>query len=162
MINKVLNYLKHYYPVDIDSNIFEIVNDGIIGDFNYTALVGQYININGSILNDGVYKITEISSNKITVDSSTLIPEDSSVFINIIYLAIPKSLLDLIVEIKTYIDGQSTSANIKSESQGNVSITYVNGSDWQSAFKTQLSSYRNIYDDRNGSINRKYDLNVKY
>ena len=157
MLNQILEYTKKFYPYSLETGVFTIVADGIEG-FTGEYVVGQYINIQESFLNDGTYKITAVTDTKLTLDA-TLTAEDTAT-IYLWGLKLPKAYLSLISDIETYADMQTTSANLQSESQGNRSVTYKDGSDWQSAFKAQLSVYRSLYDDR-ATYCRMYNIDTK-
>jgi len=159
MINQVLDYTKKYYPWSLDTSGYAIEVDGVTGSFSATYIVGQYINIQNSVINDGTYKITTVSGSKLTLDA-TLTVEPNNTDICIWGLRLPAGLISLISDITTYVSGQTTKADLASESQGNRSISYKNGSSWQSAFKSQLSQYRNLYDDRITWC-RKYNIRTK-
>ena len=60
MISQILDYTKKYYPWSLDTNGYAIETDGITGLFSATYQVGQYVNIQNSVLNDGTYKITAL------------------------------------------------------------------------------------------------------
>lgn len=146
MISRVLEYTKKYYPCTLENATFTIVSDGITGTFDESYLVGQYVNIQDSVLNDGTYKITAVSGSKLTLDA-TLLAEES--YIYLWGLRLPQGLLSVITDITTYVNSSTSSAEIQSESQGNRSVTYANGnSGWQSVFRNQLAPYKSLYDDR--------------
>jgi len=147
MITQILEYTKKYYPASLETNTYTIVADGIIGNLSQNYIVGQYINIQNSILNDGTYKITAVTANKLTLDSVMI--EETTDNVRIWGLRLPRGLIELAIEITSYVASQPTNANLKAESQGNRSVTYAEGgSNWKSAFANRLSQYRNIYDDR--------------
>ena len=156
MISEILAYTNKYFPYTAEYNTFSVVADGIEGTFNETYLVGQYISILDSFLNDGVYKITGVTNTKLTLDAA-LLAESSKLCIH--GLKLPKAYLSVISAIETYTAGQSTQAEISSESQGSRSVTYKDGSGWQSAFKSKLSPYMSMFDDRRNFI--EYDINTK-
>lgn len=161
MISQVLAENKKYFPCSEESGVFTIETDGvsIAGTFSQTYLVGQYLNIYGSILNDGVYKITAVTSAKLTLDA-TLLAEATDNTLILFGLAVPQPLLAIIADIETYMSQQAVLPNIKRESQGGRDgreVEYMNGSTWQGAFMTQLIPYRAVYDDRFSSCNRSYN-----
>ena len=135
MIEKVLNYLQHFYPCTFEP-VKGIDVDGLTVKKDY--ILNQYILIKGSIMNDGIYKVDSIVGNKLVMALSV---ESTTV---IVYgLAIPKSLLNLISEIEAY--GEKGD-NISSESIDDYSVSF-NGSGWQSAFASKLAPYRRVYSD---------------
>lgn len=159
MLNEILEYTKKYYPNSCEYKEFEIVNDGIEGTFSEDYLVGQYINIKDSILNDGTYKITEVTSSKITVDATDLVAETNYMYL--FGLQLPRAYISLISTITDYYNDQSIKGDIASESQGGRSVSYgTSGSSWQGVFANQLSNYRCMFDDRSYLL-RNYDINTK-
>ena len=156
MLSELLQYLKRWYVCTLETKEFDIVADGIEGDFTETYLVGQYISIDGSVLNDGVYKLTEVTASKLTVEE-TLLPES----VNTIYLwalAIPRDIISLSETIKTYVDGSTD--GVSSESQGNRSVSYGGTSSWTSVFSSRLSSYRSVVSDKE-TFGNSYSIDTK-
>lgn len=156
MIEKVLKYLNHYYPKSIEG-VAEIVSDGLVGTFNETYAVGQYVYVQCSILNDGVYKITAKSQTKLTLDQVMLEETTDGMFVY--GLAVPRDLLKLIAEIETFGEKEE---GLSSESIDDYSASFKDGSGWINAFKGKLSSYRNVYSDLDTVVNRnwqnRYDI----
>lgn len=143
-MEELLNYLKNYfYKFMVEGNFIISENKiKIVGNF----LQGQYIKIQGSVLNDGVYRINSITNKEIEV-----IGAENEEFEGIIYsLAIPKQLIELENEIKAYKDKNKPSSII-SESFGGYSYTLAPSKDgtkasWKDIFKTELSPYRKMVD----------------
>ena len=145
MITEVLDYLKnHFIYIDTNGNInfenielvFEATGKTITADFQNTYLVGQYINITDSILNDGVYKISVVATGVLTVEED-LINETATPFI--FALAIPKALITLISEINTWVTRNRGKSGISSEKIDDYSISYgssMQSGGWKSAFGT--------------------------
>jgi len=112
--------------------------------FADTYIAGEYILIEGTRINDGVYLITAIGATTITVDSTlditiSIEPEVETILTK---CYIPGSLLALIADIKTYDTKVTT--GLASESQGNRSISYAGSSGWRNAFNSQLSVYKKL------------------
>ena len=158
MINKVLSYTKKYYPYTIETQDFKIVSDGIECDLAETYIINQYINIAGSVLNDGTYKVLGVTDSKLTLDATMLVETATDAILW--GLRLPITLINLTAEINTYNEALPTKAELSSESQGNRSVSYKDGSSWQSTFKNELSSYKSMFDDRTIWC-RKYNINTK-
>jgi len=149
MLENVLEYLNNFF-INSRYSVIDIETDGVTGVFDTDDFIAtQYVSIDGTKVNDGVYKILSVTSTKLTLDA-TMIAETPK---NCILwgLAVPKIVVDLTAEISTY-DGASTKG-IKSESQGNRSVSYgtsLSGgsSDWQSVFGSSLAPYRQLYSDK--------------
>jgi len=156
MLNEVLRELNNFFIKRNSSGIelqFSVdstftTNDTITGDFTDTFLVGEYIKIENTRLNDGVYLITAIDTGSITIDSTLdlTIQTEPEVTTTFTKLFIPGDLVDLIAEITTF--NTSSTNGIASESQGDRSISYTSSSSgdtsWRNAFNSRLSSYRKL------------------
>lgn len=157
MISRVMDYCNNHFPDTLEiANSIE--TDGIIGLFGEDYVVGQYVYIHGSKINDGVYKVISATSSKITVDA-TLTPEDTDRTIYVIGCAIPKSFLDLVAEIEAYETNNSGKDGIASETISRYSVSYVNGGGWNKVFSSKLSKYRAIYDPVFNYIRKYQDCN---
>lgn len=163
MLNEVLNYLNNYFPVStrkaVDRGMilpiwnsfyqYEVdatftTNDTISGDFEDTYLVGEYIRIENTRLNDGVYLITAIDDTSITVDATLDITISTEEEITTLFTKcnIPKQLVSLIADIKTY--DSASNDGIKSETQGDRSVSYNIDSSWQAVYKNKLGRYKKL------------------
>ena len=124
MLNEVIKYLNNYFfqytlgtlNYSYSKDVEFTSNDTLSGDFEDTFLVGEYILVQGSRVNDGIYLISAIDNTSITIDTTvditiTTEPETS---VTITKLYIPKDLISLIAEIKAF--NTSFSDGIASES----------------------------------------------
>ena len=142
-IEEVLAYLNNYFVYTFAPNVFvDIVSapgastiaiaaeDDTFTDYALDIRVNQYIRIVGTRLNDGVYKVSVVGDNSVTVDA-TLIDEESDTdldYVTIYELNIPQKLLSLVDEMITWEASSSspvTVGNIQSEKLGPHSITYA-------------------------------------
>lgn len=145
-MQKILDYLHNYFYTFGEKGLFNIVDNQITVKGKY--IQGQYIKLEGSIMNDSVYKVISYSENKITVEGA--INEE---FKGIIYsLAVPKELIELETKIKEY-EANKTKSDIISESFGNYSYSRATNSngdiaDWKDVFKTDLKPYRAMVDSK--------------
>ncbi|MHA1302990.1 MAG: hypothetical protein ACTSPI_04735 [Candidatus Heimdallarchaeaceae archaeon] len=116
----------------------------LTGDFADTYLAGEYIRIQGSRLNDGIYLIDTINDTTITIDATIdqIIRTEPEIGIVLIKAHIPQDLITLISEIKTY--NSTGIIPIAGESQGNRSVTYAKDSSWKSVYNGQLSIYKKL------------------
>ena len=146
MIEQVLRYLNNYFIYD-KASATSVLPDGILSSDPEVYMAGQYVYVSGSVLNDGVYKITAIEGNKLVIDG-TMNPESGRSF-HVYGLAIPKSVLDIAKEIEAY--NEANPNGIKSESLGDYSVSYggsssVSGSsDWVTVFYAKLAPFRKVY-----------------
>lgn len=150
MIDQVLGYLKNFFIDTYEYGTYTIASNVVTGTFAEEYVAGQYISIDGTKVNDGVYLISEVGTNTLTLDNGvTLTDESPSDNIFIFGLAVPRTVKDLVTEINTY--NTNSTYGVSSETQGARSITYSDGgSTWQNAFKAKLRPYRRIYSDKEG------------
>jgi len=153
-IEEVLGYLNNFFVYTYAPNIFIDCNATAktisLADTNHTfddyALdpkVDQYIRIEGSRLNDGVYKVTAVDTTSVTVDT-TLIDEESDEdldYVTIYELAIPQKLISLVTEM---INEGSITENIKSEKLGPHSVTYDKPASIFGKYLSRLKRWRKV------------------
>lgn len=136
--NGVLNYS---YTKDLT---FTASSGKVAGAFTSTFLVGEYIRISDSRLNDGVYLISAISTTEITIDTTldTTFTDEAEIECIITKIYIPNDLVALIAEIKTY--NTNNTSGLQLERQGNREIRYAKSSGWKDVFLNRLSKYRKL------------------
>ena len=148
MINAVLNYinnrfLNYSYQSLIDSTF--TAPDTIDGVFTDTFMVGEWVEISGTRLNDGIYLVSAIADDSMTVSTSydkSIVTEAETDDVLYIKCDIPSELVSLVTTIKTYDDG--TDDGLSSESQGGRSVSYGGNSSWTSVFSSKLSRWRKL------------------
>lgn len=158
-MEELLNYLNNYfYNYElIGPVVFEDDNSSLtIPDVNKEFYVGQYIKIENSKFNDGIFKVIEVNSKDnnytITTDSSDFIP---GVFTcSILSLAIPRVIIKLKESIEDFKANNKPSV-YTSESFGNYSRSWATNSKgnvvtWKDVFKEDLNQYRCMFDNRDG------------
>ncbi len=142
----IMKYLNNYFFNFKEYGEYSILNNTIEVRGKYLA--GQYILIKDSILNDGVYKITKVENNIITLEEEL----NTELFTGYICsLSVPRDFIKTCEEIKKFNEKQ-VKTDIISESfpMGySYSKTTVNGqlTTWKDVFSIELSPYRKIYDD---------------
>lgn len=161
MIAQVMAYCKNHFWRSYERDDFSVVSDGIEGAFGNTYIVGQYIHVAGSFVNDGVYKITTVSDTKLTLDA-TLTEESTDEGFIIYGCAVPSDFLSVVSDIETWLTTNSGQEGVASESLGNHSISYATGADgstsnnWKSAFSGRLLPYKQVYETyENYYLNRR-------
>jgi len=142
-----MKYLNNYFFNFKEYGEYSILNNTI--EIRGSYLVNQYVLIKDSVLNDGVYKITKVDNNIITLEGEL----NTEIFQGYICsLSIPTEFQKICEEIKEFEQKQIKS-NIVSESFfGQYSYsktTNSNGaiSTWKDVFKDELYGYKKIYDD---------------
>ena len=141
MIENVLREIRNFFIKDSEI-VYGIESDGIVVSGAFMA--NQYVFVKGSIMNDGVHKITSVVADKIMI--AGLVAEPTT--IHLYALAIPKVIIDLTAEIEAY--NEANTNGVVSESLGDYSVTYASDGGvetWQTAFKGKLNPYRRVYLD---------------
>ena len=143
-----MDYINNYFSRTVESvtSVIDGTDKTITGSFGETYLVGQYIRLSGTILNDGVYKIAAVSGSVITVEG-TLMDESPTESYYLWGLAPPKPFLAVVSDIETYVAANGTNTGLKSETQGKRSVSYATDSTWQGVFSRSLGTWRKVYSD---------------
>ena len=153
MLNAVLNEINNYFlkcgQYSYSKSITFTSNNTMTADFTDTFIASEYVLIEGSRLNDGVYLIAGVNDTTITIDTDEdiTISTESEVTCTITKCYIPKALIGLVVKIAEY--NSTIVTGIKSEKQGARSVTYGSTSEdsatgWDIAFRSQLNTYRKL------------------
>ena len=137
MLDEILDHLRNYFVTTAERGTYEIKDGMITPPLDLGR--GQYFRIVGSLLNDGVYESAE-----------ALLDETFTGEIWI--LAIPRSLVALAEEIKTYRDSDMSkpSPYISENYFGQYDYKRaadekgVPISDWRAVFAKQLNRWRKI------------------
>ena len=148
MLSKVMRYCNNYFwtkicqvtLVSFDSDNNTISSADIAeGDF----LVGQYVRVSETILNNEVYKVTAQESGSITVDGTLY--SESGVNCKIWGLSVPNDFIELVSNITSYNSKITTLKGVTNWSEGNLSKSYDKKSGtWESVFSIELSDYRKL------------------
>jgi len=137
-VGEVLAYLNNYFVYTYAPNVYVDITaetstialadtDYDFDDYALDARVGQYVRIEGTRLNDGVYKVATVGDASFTVEETLLdeLSDEDLDYVTIYELAVPQELLTIITEMQTWeTDHPSGSDNVKSETLGPHSITY--------------------------------------
>lgn len=144
MLGKVLQNINDYFVQDY-CDLTSISSTKLTVDKPSDFVIGQYVLILGSKLNDGVTKITGITGNELTVETTYGLIAENTKNMLVCGLAIPRAILSLVSEIETY--NSKNDGSIKSESLGDYSVTYASADDvsWISVFRNKLAPYKKVY-----------------
>ena len=142
-MEEIIKYINKYFYKEGEKNDFTIEEGRLKADFKLKYLKGLYIQIEGSLLNDGIYEIKDVNDGLVIEGL-----EDEEFEGVVIIMAIPKDLKVLAKEIAEYKEKNKTSAYI-SENIGAYSYTKATDKDgkvitWQLAFKDSLKKYKNL------------------
>jgi hypothetical protein len=154
MINQIMHECNNYFPRSSEYGTYVIAplsaSSTVTGTFADDYLVGQYIYVKGSVLNDGVYKISAVGSGVVTV--STVLQAETTIDpIWIFGLKVPNDFLSLVTEITSWQADNSGKDGIASESIGRYSVSFQNGGAWQNVFASKLNMFRCMYDATEGA-----------
>ena len=134
MLENVLEYLHNYFDARVLPEQEWTITYGTMKIPD--ALPGQYVRIVGSVLNDGVYQypLTWMTDEAFTG--------------TVQLLAIPKPVLALVDEIKTWAEKNQPTA-FTSESFGGYSYSKATNAagvaaSWQDVFRARLAPYRKM------------------
>ena len=157
MLNEVLNYLNNYfeqpnlyqysaivYQFTVDTTF--TATDTLGGAFEDTVIAGEYIRLQGTKLNDGVYLITANDATSLTIDATLdiAVATEAEISTTIKKSYIPAALLTIIAAIKVY-NASTGAQGVKSESQGKRSITYAgNDNSWIGVYRSKLAPYKRL------------------
>lgn len=158
MIEKLMVACNNHFAVSVEMVGINILADGIEGFFYNDYVAGQHILIEGTLVNDGVYLIADVSPSKLTLDA-TLTPENTSGYLYLYGLSVPKGFRELATEIQTWVT-KSEKVGIASESIDGYSVSFKDGGGWGRAFKDKLTPYRRIFNPKD-SILSHYDIRKK-
>jgi len=146
MISQVMAYCKQHFDRSREAQAFEVVADGITGTFIETYVVGQYIWMVGSFINDGVYKISGVTTSKLTLDA-TLTAEDTGEIITLYGLSVPKAFLDIVTDIDSWVSGNSGKEGLASESIDGYSVSFGTGADGSTSNTPEFEDYEFVIPD---------------
>jgi len=134
MLFEIMVHIKNFFPTDKSEEAEYTIKDGTISlPF---VLEGQYIRVEGSIFNDGVYQYP----------MEDLTDETFHGFITV--LAPPPAFIALASEIETYQSSYKESP-YQSESFGGYSYSKESGGNgsiisWHDVFRSRLNAWRKI------------------
>lgn len=135
MLYEVMKHTHNFFPTDKCKEDEFTITDGNL-NLSFVA-DGQYVYIEGSAMNDGVYQYP----------LSGLSDETFRGVITI--LAPPKAFLDLVADIEGCEANDANKGTYQSESFGGYSYTRAtnkagNIAGWQDVFKARLNAWRKI------------------
>lgn len=158
-MEEILSYLNNYfYKYALMTNVtFEEGGKSFtISKFKKNFYKGQYIKIEETTINDGIFKIISIRDNgdSITVTTDSINFVEGEFRCLILVLAIPRPVIKLKEAIEEFKIENKPSI-YTSESFGDVSRSWATNSKgavltWKEVFKEDLNQYRCMFDNRDG------------
>ena len=144
-----MEHCKNYFIKSLDAvKSVSITATSIAGTFSNTYVVGQYVLLKNTQLNDGVYKVIGYSDGELFLDTTLQSEEVEDVLI--FALAVPRDFIKLVDIIEAFTLQTVGKENVSSESiAGLYSVSY-NSSDtgsnsWQSVYKSSLRPYKKLF-----------------
>lgn len=161
MLSEVMNSINNYFATDrttgdlygAESGTFTLDSGKIAVCGKY--LVGQYIAITGSVLNNGVYRVEDFTDGVITIKESDANDKLwGETFEGTIYsLRVPQDFLQLVDKITKFTESElGQASNVTSASFGIQSFSFGTNSagvraGWADTFRQELSKYRRMFPD---------------
>lgn len=139
----VMDSINNHFVKSTEKKQVEFTADSIKFDFTETYLVGMYVIVTDSYLNDGIYKIASVSDGVIEVEEPLSV-EKTDKDVTIYASAPPQAFVGLVSEIKAFGHDK---LGVASESIDDYSVSYTGDGSWQSVFKSRLNQYRKVYPD---------------
>ena len=137
---EIMQDVNNFFVVESEKINVEITTTTLIGDFENEYIAGQYILLQNSLLNDGVYKITNVTADTLTLDA-TLQAENTERVMCVSALKVPPSFLSLANEI---IESGSNEG-VQSESVSRYSVSYADGGKaWTNLYRKSLNNWRKM------------------
>jgi len=140
---EVMDSINNHFIRATETGIYEFTTNSIKGNFNQTYLVGMYIIVKNSYLNDGIYQIESISSDEIIVDVALTI-ESTKDTLTMYASTPPKHFIEIANEIDNFDESK---IGVASESIDDYSVNFSKDQSWQEVFKDKLNQYRKVYTD---------------
>lgn len=145
-MEEVLRYLNNYFFRFKETGKFTIQDNKITG-LKGQYLKGQYLLIEGSVLNDGVIEVVS------SINGETILDKPfNEQFEGVVYsLAIPQTVINLVEEIETWKADNKKTDIIEEHFEG-YSYTRLNKNGkiatWKDIFNEELRGYRKISDGK--------------
>ena len=158
-MGELLNYLNNYfysYALMTDVTFEEDGKNFTISKLKKNFYKGQYIKIEETTINDGIFKIISIRDNgdsiTITTDSVDFVEGEFRCLI--LALAVPRPVIKLKEAIEEF-KAKNKPSIYTSESFGNYSRSWATNSKgavltWKDVFRDELIQYRCMFDNRDG------------
>ncbi|HSH36080.1 hypothetical protein [Schnuerera sp.] len=140
---EVMDSINNHFIKSRESGMYEFATNSIKGTFTQTYLVGMYVIIKGSYLNDGIYEIESATVNEIIVKEQ--LRTESTEETSVIYGSTPpKHFIELAMEVGNFDESK---IGLASESIDDYSISFSKDQSWEEIYKDKLNKYRRVYPD---------------
>ena len=147
MIEQVLRSINNFF-IQFTRSVTTIAAGKITVDNPDDFVVGQYVYLDQTLLNNGIYQITKIEGNELTITATIAVAAEAEAENAIVHgLAIPKAVLAIAVEIEAY--NTANPNNLVSKTLGDYSVTQATGqsgdASWVAVFGSRLNQWRKVY-----------------
>ncbi|CAM4186177.1 phage head-tail connector protein [Paenibacillus alkaliterrae] len=106
---------------------------------------GIQIVVEGSLLNDGVYKINTVTATQLTLTpESVLKAESAGEYVTITMVSYPASLKLDVASMISFAMAKANKEGIQSESLGDYSVTFTDASTYPGVILSRLRPYRKV------------------
>ena len=156
MISELMLTTRNYFEKFYINGKIEIVNGKIALPSRF--IKGQYIRIINSLLNDGIYKITEKGSDGIATFSVILKDETFNGFI--VGLAVPQDFEALSEKIDNWTAKNDSRRGIASESVAGYYSWTANAKSVEEAFSNEIAQYKKPYMPDTWFITHTEDVSI--
>jgi hypothetical protein len=139
--NYIVNYTGNFKNIAKSETTSALISNSLIIlpiGYQTNLKEGQMIYLQGTALNDGVYTITDVTENVITVDVIYSVQNESCDAITIIPLNIPKELKLIVKDMVNY-NIYKQNGTLKAYKAGSCSWQYNN--DYPDFIKNELNKY---------------------
>ena len=139
--NYIVNYTGNFKNITKSETTSALISDSLIIlpiGYQTNLKEGQMIYLQGTALNDGVYTITDITENVITVDAIYCIQNETCDEVIIIPLNIPKEIKLIVKDMVNY-NIYKQNGTLKVYKEGSCSWQYNN--DYPDFIKNELAKY---------------------
>jgi hypothetical protein len=136
-LTELLNQLNNHFEREFQDGTF-VISSGSIDGIKLNCPALSYVQIIGSIMNDGVYQVDTFTNGLLGISGL----KDETFTGTIIALSVPKDIINLVNEITDYEANQSK--GITSESIPNYSVTFDQIKS-NEKFAGKLSGYQKPY-----------------
>lgn len=137
MLENVLRHIRNWFVQDVYTGTFSIEG----GSLTLPSLVeGQYVRIQGSAINDGVYQHQKEELANETFDGEVWA------------LSVPRALLGLVTEIEAWQEKNGEAATGPYQSESFAGYSYTKATDsatggavtWEIVFRSRLNPWRKL------------------
>jgi hypothetical protein len=148
MLEEIMNYCNNFFKRSESEGLTCSFDSGtktitFTADLVDKIIPNMYIKVFGTLLNDGVYKVTGVTTNTITVEE--VLVDESDAEITLSGLAPTKDFLSIVTKIETDVTN-GTYNNVERIKRGDTEIKYSDNAlnSWQEDYKSSLFPFKKV------------------